>query len=111
METPLHEYREDFRVRAAEAGMRNRLTVAAFCGYLQEAAGNHARELGLGIQELRAEGLTWMLARLQIAFSRPVGYCLAAGVFASALAVVIMRAYQACFTAMSGKASLFGKVK
>ncbi len=45
------------------------------------------------------------------AFSRPVGYCLAAGVFASALAVVIMRAYQACFTAISGKASLFGKVK
>ncbi|MBO7654283.1 MAG: hypothetical protein J6U40_05125 [Kiritimatiellae bacterium] len=74
METPLHEYREDFRVRAAEAGMRNRLTVAAFCGYLQEAAGNHARELGLGIQELRAEGLTWMLARLQIAFSRPAAW-------------------------------------
>ena len=45
------------------------------------------------------------------AFSRPVGYCLAAGVFASAIAVVIMRAYQACFTALSGKASLFGKVK
>ena len=45
------------------------------------------------------------------AFSRPVGYCLAAGVFASVLAVVIMRAYQACFTALTNNASLFGKVK
>ena len=74
MDKPLHEYRESFRVRAVEAGMNNRLTVAAFCDYLQEAAGNHARELGLGIQSLRAEGLTWMLARLQIAFFHPVGW-------------------------------------
>ncbi len=45
------------------------------------------------------------------AFSRSIGYCLSAGVLASAIAVVIMRAFQDCFTMMTGKASMFGKVK
>ena len=45
------------------------------------------------------------------AFSRAIGYTLAAFVTASAITVVLMRAFQACFTAISGKASLFGKTK
>ncbi|MBQ9263046.1 MAG: hypothetical protein IJ189_02405 [Clostridia bacterium] len=44
-------------------------------------------------------------------FSRPAGYTLFAFVVASAISVVLMRAFQACFTAMSNKASLFGKTK
>ena len=45
------------------------------------------------------------------AFSRPVGYTLAMGVFASAVATLVMRALQLCCTAITNQASLFGKVK
>jgi medium-chain acyl-[acyl-carrier-protein] hydrolase len=73
-EKPLHERTETFRVRAVEAGTENRVSVPAICDYLQEIAGNHAKELGVGIQALQAEGLTWMLARLRLAVSRFAGW-------------------------------------
>lgn len=44
-------------------------------------------------------------------FSKSTGYTLASGVVASAMATLVMRAYQFCFTMITGKASLFGKVK
>ena len=44
-------------------------------------------------------------------FSKSIGYCLAAGVVASAFAMGIMRLFQGCFTLMSSKPALFGKVK
>ena len=51
------------------------------------------------------------LVMMLIPFLKSTGYTLAAGVVASAVAVLVMRAFQACFTAMTGKPSLFGKVK
>lgn len=39
------------------------------------------------------------------------GYTLCAGVVASAMVAPLMRAFQACFVSISGKAKLFGKVK
>lgn len=45
------------------------------------------------------------------AFSKSTGYVLASGVAASAIATVIMRAFQFCFTMISNKPSLFGKAK
>jgi acyl-CoA thioesterase FadM len=50
-----------------ESGVSNRIALPAYCNNLQEAAGNHARELGLGIRELRDAGFTWMLSRLRLA--------------------------------------------
>lgn len=44
-------------------------------------------------------------------FSQPAGYSLCAMVVASAMVMVLMRAFQACFTAITSKASLFGKTK
>lgn len=44
-------------------------------------------------------------------FSKSTGYVLASGVVASAMATLVMRAFQFCFTMISGKPSLFGKVK
>ena len=53
-----------------------------------------------------------MTALLMIfSFTKPIGYCLACGVVASAFSVAIMRLFQACFTTISKKPSLFGKVK
>ena len=45
------------------------------------------------------------------AFSRSIGYALFAAALASALSTLVMRAFQLCFTAISNKPALFGKVK
>ena len=45
------------------------------------------------------------------ALSKSTGYVLASGVVASAIATVIMRAFQFCFTMISNKPFLFGKAK
>ena len=63
---PLHFWDETFCVRAYESGVNNQVTLPAYCNYLQEIAGNHARALGLGIHELQDAGFTWMLARLHL---------------------------------------------
>lgn len=63
---PLHYRDETFCVRAYESGVNNRVTLPAYCNYLQEIAGNHARTLGLGIYELQGVGFTWMLERLRL---------------------------------------------
>ncbi len=68
-EQPLHFREETFRVRAYESGVNNRVTLPAYCNYLQEIAGNHARTLGLGIHELQGAGFTWMLSRLHLVIS------------------------------------------
>lgn len=67
---PLHHRDETFCVRAYETGEEGSATLPAYCNYLQEIAGNHARDLGLGIQELQDEGFTWMLSRLRLAVER-----------------------------------------
>ena len=66
---PLHFRDETFRVRAYESGVDNQVTLPAYCNYLQEIAGNHARTLGLGIHELQDAGFTWMLSRLRLVIS------------------------------------------
>lgn len=67
---PLHYRDETFCVRAYESGVNNEVTLPAYCNYLQEIAGNHARTLGLGIHELQDAGFTWMLARLHLVVYR-----------------------------------------
>lgn len=55
--------------------------------------------------------LVLSLIMMIFSFSRSTGYTLAAFVFASAVAVLVMRAFQLCFLAITNKASSFGKVK
>jgi len=55
--------------------------------------------------------LALSLVMMIFGFSRAVGYSLCCGVAASALVSPIMRVFQACFIAISGKANCFGKVK
>ena len=55
--------------------------------------------------------LVLSLILMIFSFSKATGYSLCAGVVASAIAAPLMRLFQACFTSITGKASLFGKVK
>ena len=55
-----------FPVHTYEVDAFGTLEVPALSGYLQEVAGLHAGELGVGLDVLRAKGLTWVLARQRI---------------------------------------------
>lgn len=57
---------ERYPVRSYEVDGRGRLTVPALCNYLQESAGLHARQLGVSVEQLRREDMTWFLWRLHL---------------------------------------------
>lgn len=57
---------ERYPVRSYEVDGAGRLTVVALCNYLQESAGLHARALGVSVEQLLAEGMTWFLWRLHL---------------------------------------------
>jgi acyl-ACP thioesterase len=61
-----------FPVHSYEVDAFGALEVPAISGYLQEIAGWHAAELGVGLDELRARGLTWVLARQRLELPAPV---------------------------------------
>ena len=46
-----------------------RVRAATLCDLLQAAATTHAEKLGVGMPALREQGVTWMLARLDIVFA------------------------------------------
>jgi acyl-ACP thioesterase len=58
--------RASFPVHTYEVDAFGTLEVPALSGYLQEVAGLHAAELGVGLDALRARGMTWVLARQRI---------------------------------------------
>ena len=55
--------------------------------------------------------LALSLILMIFSFTKSTGYTLAAFVTASAFTAVLMRLFQACFTAVSSKAGLFGKIQ
>src|SRR3990172_1102587 len=57
---------ETFEVRASETDPTGFASVPAICNYLQEVASNHAQALGVSVEQLTAQGLTWVLARLHV---------------------------------------------
>ena len=61
---------ELYPVRSYEIDSHGRLTPAALCNYLQESAGLHARQLGVSVEQLQAEGMTWFLWRLHVRIER-----------------------------------------
>jgi medium-chain acyl-[acyl-carrier-protein] hydrolase len=67
--TPFHE---TFTVHTYEVDAFNTLAVPALSGFLVEAAGLHAAELGVGLETLMAKGLTWVLVRQRIEADAPI---------------------------------------
>src|SRR5712691_7393571 len=56
-------WRGDFRVHSYEVDFKQSATLECLCRYFQEAAWNHAEELGVGYQRLQAENKIWVLSR------------------------------------------------
>lgn len=68
-EAPL-VWSEELRVRSYEVDANGRASVLAVCNWLQEAAGNHATALVWAVDQLQAQGLTWVLSRLHLRLNR-----------------------------------------
>jgi medium-chain acyl-[acyl-carrier-protein] hydrolase len=64
--------RESFPVHTFDVDAFGTLVVPALSGYLSEIAGQHAAELGVGLERLLERGLTWVLARQRIEMPVPV---------------------------------------
>ncbi len=69
---PAPKYTENFKIHTYEVDLSNRLTIQSLCQYLQEAASNHAGELGLGVEYLLKNRRTWLLSRLAVEMDQPV---------------------------------------
>ncbi len=61
---------EVFTVRTFEVDVDGLLSIQNLCNYLQEAAGNHARALGVSVEQLDDKYLTWVLSRLHVKVQR-----------------------------------------
>ena len=62
----MHVFHETFAIRGYEAGGHGRVSLRTLCNYMEEAAGKHAETLGCGLDALREQGITWVLARQRI---------------------------------------------
>jgi acyl-ACP thioesterase len=61
-------FSENFRVRIDEADWTGRVTPVSLLNYLQDAAYQHAAEMGIAMADLRQQRLTWVLSRYFIRF-------------------------------------------
>lgn len=69
-ERPSHSYRVSFEVRAYEVGPAGALSPLVMCDYLQEAAGLHARALGVEFPSLPGGSGVWVLNGLRLHLMR-----------------------------------------
>jgi len=70
MPTDIAPWTESFRVRSYEVTPSERASLQALCNYMQEAAGNSARDLGFSMEALLERGQAWVLARLRMELDR-----------------------------------------
>ncbi|RNC65087.1 MAG: acyl-ACP thioesterase [Desulfuromonadales bacterium] len=59
-------YEKTFSIRSYEVDPHGRVRPTALLNYLQEAAGDHARLLGVSVRDLMRHGLTWVLSRTRL---------------------------------------------
>ncbi len=63
-------HRREFRVQSYETDFRGAALPVSILNFLQEAAGEHAALLGLSVNELMRDGLTWVLSRYHVRIER-----------------------------------------
>lgn len=63
---------ETFPVHTYEVDAFGLLSGPALAGYLQEVAGNHAAELGCGLEAMAAQGVGWVLSRQRLEIAAPI---------------------------------------
>jgi medium-chain acyl-[acyl-carrier-protein] hydrolase len=69
---PMPVHTQSVRVRTFEVDAYDALSLGALAGYLQDAAAEHATELGCGMASLRERGFTWVLASERLCVLEPI---------------------------------------
>src|SRR6266542_2211871 len=64
MEEPIYE--KTFSIRSYEVDAHGLVRPTAILNYMQEAAGDHAKLLGVSVRDLMLQGLTWVLSRTHL---------------------------------------------
>lgn len=64
----------EFTVRSGEVDYRGHATLPALVGYMQEAAWENTRDLGISMYDLLERGLTWVLQRMRVEMFRYPGH-------------------------------------
>jgi acyl-ACP thioesterase len=59
-------YEKIFGIRSYEVDLTGNVRPTALLNYMQEAAGDHARRLGIAVRDLLPRGLTWVLSRTHL---------------------------------------------
>ncbi len=59
-------FEKSFQVRSYEVDLNGRVRATALLNYMQEAAGDHSRLLGIAVRDLMPLGLTWVLSRTHL---------------------------------------------
>jgi medium-chain acyl-[acyl-carrier-protein] hydrolase len=59
-------YEKTFAIRSYEVDEHGLVRPTAILNYLQEAAGDHAKLLGVSVRDLMPHGLTWVLSRTHL---------------------------------------------
>lgn len=57
---------EEFKIKTYEVDSKNRLKITQLFNFMQEAAGNHAYELGCGYDDLMKDNRIWVLSKLKV---------------------------------------------
>lgn len=63
-------FKKEFPVRYHELDFHGCVQPVTLLNYVQDAAGMHAKELGVSVSDLRVHGLTWVLARIHLIVER-----------------------------------------
>ena len=62
----LTKYKECFQIGSFDTDLNGKAKLTSICNYLQEIAGNHIDVIHQGVDDLRAENMTWVLSRLRL---------------------------------------------
>ena len=63
-------WKETFDIRSFEIDFKKRASIQVLCSFFQETAGNHVQDMGIGIESLIEQGMTWILSRFHIQIQR-----------------------------------------
>jgi medium-chain acyl-[acyl-carrier-protein] hydrolase len=63
-------WRESFTIKSYDVDSEQRLKLPSLFCYLQEVAGNHAENLGVGSDYLESKHLFWVLSRIKLEITR-----------------------------------------
>lgn len=68
--TAANIWEETYSIRSYEVNAKGRLSIISLFNLLQDAASNHADNLGVSVHHLQSENLTWVLSRMHLTIDR-----------------------------------------